>query len=297
MNLPPVLERIQRKHVLYGVVAVAVLVLLVWAFRPKPQPVEFGRVSRGAYEQILQEDGLTRVREKFTVLSPYSGQLLRVQKHAGDRVRRGEVIAFINWDRPTPVPAPATGTILKVIREDAGPIEMGHPIMEIGNTENLEVVIDVLSADAVQVKAGNPVRILRWGGPQPLEAKVRLVEPQAFLKISSLGVEERRVRVVADITTPREVWKEVGDSFRLECQIITHREERGLKVHTGALFRDQTGWAVFRVVKGRAARRVVKLKMRGPLEALVESGLNEGDEVVLYPGDLVTEGSRVKVVQ
>ena len=121
-----------------------------------------------------------------------------------------------------------------------------------------------------------------------------MVQPQAFIKISSLGVEERRVRVLADFVTPAEEWKGLGDNFRLECQIITFRAENVLKVHTGALFRDGDGWAVYRVIKGRAKKTAVKLKMRGALEALVESGLSEGEEVVLYPGDLVVEDSRVK---
>lgn len=294
MNWETIKQKVKRKHLIYAGAVLAFLLMLVWAFRPTSQPVEFAKVEKGVYEQILQEDGTTQVREKFTILSPYSGQLQRVERHPGEAVKKGEVLATVIWDQPTPIRSPETGFILKVLREDAGPIEIGSPIMEVGNTASLEIAIDVLTADAVNVKAGNMVRIVRWGGPQPLAAKVRVVQPQAFIKISSLGVEERRVRVLADIVTPREEWKGLGDNFRLECQIITLRAENALKVHTGALFREGDNWAVYRVIKGRAVKTPVKLKMRGALEALVESGLSEGEEVVLYPGDLVVEGSRVK---
>lgn len=294
MNWETMKQKLKRKHLVYGGLILAVVLLTVWAFRPKSQPVEFAKIEKGVYEQILQEDGTTQVRERFTVLSPYSGQLQRVQRHAGEAVKKGDVLATVLWDHPAAVRSPETGFILKVYREDAGPIEMGQPIMEVGNTASLEIAVDVLTADAVNVKAGNLVRVLRWGGPGPLAAKVRIVQPQAFIKISSLGVEERRVRVLADIVTPAEEWKGLGDNFRLECQIITFRAENALKVHTGALFRDGDGWAVYRVIKGRAKKTAVKLKMRGALEALVESGLSEGDEIVLYPGDLVVENSRVK---
>lgn len=296
MNWKNLKERITKKHLYYGGGGILIVGILAWALRPASQPVELARVTKGAYEQVLQEDGLTRVREKYTVLSPYSGQLMRVERHAGESVKKGEVVAMVLWDAPTAIRSPETGFILKVIREDAGPIEIGQPIMEIGNTASLEVVVDVLSADATSVRPGNAVKILRWGGPQPLEAKVRTVEPQAFIKISSLGVEERRVRVVAELASPREQWKTLGDNFRLECQIVTYRADNVLKIHTGALFRDGENWAVYRVIKGKAKRTPVKLQMRGALEALVESGLSEGDEIVLYPGDLVVEGSRVKEI-
>lgn len=294
MNWETIKQKVKRKHLVYAGLGLGFVLMAAWAFRPTSQPVEFARIEKGIYEQILQEDGTTQVREKFTVLSPYSGQLQRVERHAGEAVKKGEVLATVIWDHPAAIRSPETGSILKVFREDAGPIEMGQPIMEVGNTASLEIAIDVLTADAVNVKTGNVVRILRWGGPQPLAAKVRVVQPQAFIKISSLGVEERRVRVLADILTPREEWKGLGDNFRLECQIITFRADNALKVHSGALFRDGDGWAVYRVIKGRAKKTSVKLKMRGALEALVESGLAEGEEVVLYPGDLVIEGSRVK---
>ena len=286
--------KITVKTATYVGIGVLGLIFLIWALRPSKESVDTARVQRGVYEQIIQEDGVTRVREKYTILSPYSGQLQRVERHAGDTVKKGDTLAIVAWDFMAPIRSPENGSILRVIREDAGPIEIGQPIMEIGNTSSLEVVIDVLSTDSVHIRAGNTVKIPRWGGENALDAKVRLVEPQAFIKISSLGVEERRVHILADITTAREIWAALGDNYRLECQIVVFRQENALKVHTGALFRDGAGWAVFRVVNGKALKTPVTVARRGPLEAMVESGLSENDEVIIYPGDTIKNGSRVR---
>ncbi len=284
-----------RKRLYYlsgAAISALVVVLIVW---PSSQKVEIYRVQRGPYEQTIQEDGTTRVHDKFTILSPYSGQLLRIDRHAGDTVRKGDVVAVILWDQQSPVRSPENGVILQILRADAGPIEMGRPIMEIGNTAFLEIVIDVLTSQAVNISKGNPVRILRWGGPKPLEAKVRVVEPSAFVKISSLGVEERRVRVVADFVSPREEWTGLGDNFRLDCQIVVYRQENALRLHTGAIFRDgEEGWAVFKIVDGKARRTPIKTSRRGQMEALIESGLALGDDVILYPADTIRDGVRVK---
>jgi HlyD family secretion protein len=278
----------------YAAAALIGVAALIWAFSPGSVLVETSIVERGLFEETVQEDGSTRVREKFLLLSPFNGILKRVEKHAGDRVKKGEAVAVVHWDQQTTVRSPESGVILKILREDEGPVEMGQPIMEIGNVRSIEIVIDVLSQDAVNIKSGNAIHIVRWGGDQPLEARVRRVEPQAFVKISSLGVEERRVRVVADIVSPPEVWENLGDNFRLECRVVIHAERGALKVHTGALFREGESWMVYRIIKGRATKTAVQLGRKSTLEAVVKSGLSEGDEVILYPGNAVQEGTKVK---
>ncbi len=268
--------------------------LLIWAFQPKKVNVETAVVRTMTFEDTITEDGVTRVREKYVVLSPYSGSLLRVTRHAGEKVRKGETLASVIWDRETAIASPANGSILKILREDAGPIEIGAPIMEVGDPSSLEVVMEMLTADAVKVSAGNPVRIRGWGGADPLAAKVRLIEPQAIMKISGLGVEERRVRVIADIISPREKWASLGDNFRLECEVIHFRKDGATVVHSGALFRDQDAWAVFRVEKGKARKVKVDVERRGSSQAMIRSGLSAGDEVVVYPGEQIREGVNVR---
>ncbi|MCE9596733.1 MAG: HlyD family efflux transporter periplasmic adaptor subunit [Spirochaetia bacterium] len=287
-------ELITKKRIIYASLTLGGVALLIWMFIPGKTPVEIASVQKGLYEQTVQEDGNTRIKERHVVLSPYSGVLKRVQKHAGDSVRRGETVAIIQWDWTKPIASPANGSILKILREDEGPIEIGQPIMEIGDTHSIEIVIEVLSADAVNIQRGNPVHILRWGGPDSLEGQVRTVEPQAFAKVSALGVEERRVRIIADIVTEKEKWKSLGDNFRLECKIVTYQNPDALKVNSGALFREGDSWSVFRVIKGRARKTPVEIERRGPLETMLKSGLAPGDEVILYPGESVEEGQRVR---
>ncbi|HMU85845.1 MAG TPA: secretion protein HlyD, partial [Leptospiraceae bacterium] len=289
-NIPGLLADSIKKKPVWWILGTATAIVVVLALRPRPQPVETATVRRMTFEDTITEDGVTRVKEKFIILSPYSGNLVRLSRHAGDSVKKGEPVAFVFWDRETAVPSPANGSILKVFREDAGPIEIGAPIVEVGDPSSLEIVLEMLTADAVKVAPGNPIRIRGWGGADPLAAKVRIVEPQAIMKISGLGVEERRVRVLADIISPREKWKTLGDNFRLECEVIHYRQDGALVIHSGALFRDQEGWSVFRVEKGKAHKTKVQVERRGSTQSMIKSGLAEGDEVIVYPGEQIKEG-------
>lgn len=267
--------------------------LVVWALLPSAEPVEVGLVKKGLYEQFVKEEGITRVREKYSILSPVNGVLQRVRLHAGDEVEKGQVLAYVKWDDLRAVRAPGPGRVLRVTRESEGPIQSGQQIMEVGDTGSLEIVIDALTTDAVQIEPGSPVTIERWGGNAPLEGKIRRIEPSAFTKVSALGVDEQRVRILADITSPPETWRSLGDRYRVECRIVVHRAQNALIVPAGALFRSDQQWAVFRIDGGRARLTPVKIAMRGPGQALVSAGLSEGDEVVIYPGDRIKDGARV----
>jgi HlyD family secretion protein len=172
---------------------------------------------------------------------------------------------------------------------------VGAPLLEIGQPADLEVVVDVLSTDAVQIKPGAPVRLLRWGRTEPLEGRVRRVEPAAFTKVSALGVEEQRVNVVIDLTSPAEKWQALGDGYKVDASIIVASLDNVIKVPVSALFRDGGEWAVFTVANGKAARITVQLGRRGGLEAVVEKGLQPGEKVIVHPGDTLGEGRRIKV--
>jgi HlyD family secretion protein len=127
-------------------------------------------------------------------------------------------------------------------------------------------------------------------------ARVRLIEPSAFTKVSALGVEEQRVNVVLDFAGPLDhVWT-MGDGFRVEAHIVTHREEKAIKVPVGALFREGDGWAVFLALDGRAAKRAVKVPRRNGAEAMVEEGLKPGERVIVYPSDALRDGARIEIV-
>jgi HlyD family secretion protein len=198
---------------------------------------------------------------------------------------------------PTEVRSPVNGRVLRVFEESSRVVSAGTPLLELGDPTDLEVVIEVLSRDGAMIHPGTRVLLEQWGGETPLEAVVRLVEPAGFLKVSALGVEEQRVNVIADIITPLEQRSGLGDSFRVEGRIITSESPDVLKAPTGALFRRGTDWATYILRNGRAQLRTVTLGSSSGLEAQVLDGLEEGDEVIVYPGDRVREGLRVKPLQ
>ncbi len=191
--------------------------------------------------------------------------------------------------------SPVDGVVLRRVHESATVVTAGEPIVEVADTSELEIISDYLSKDAVQIRPGMPVRIERWGGKEPLEGVVRTVEPHGFLKISALGVEEQRVWVISDITSPRKLWAHLGDGYRVETQVVLWGSDAVLQVPTAALFRaSDGGWAVFTVSDGRASQQPVEIGQRNGLAAQVLSGLEQGATVVLYPPDSLEDGTRVR---
>jgi len=193
------------------------------------------------------------------------------------------------------VTSPVKGAVLKVVQESEGAVALGAPLIELADPKGLEAVVDVLSQEAVGIRPGMPARIELGQGVAPLAARVRLVEPAAFTKISALGVEEQRVNVVLDFAAPLENLQTIGDGFRVEAHVVVFRQDNALKAPVGALFRDGAGWAVFTVDGARARKRLVKAQRRNGIEALVEDGLQPGERVVVYPSDALKDGARVSV--
>jgi HlyD family secretion protein len=192
------------------------------------------------------------------------------------------------------VRSPITGQILRVFQQSAAVVAAGAPLVEVGDPKDLEVVVDVLSTDAVRIRPGNPVRLEHWGGGRTLDGRVRMVEPQAFTKISALGVEEQRVNVVVDFTSPREERDALGDGYRVEADIVVWQSDNVLKVPVSALFRRGDQWVVFVAKNGRAQVREIELGERNDLEASVQKGLGEGELVVVHPSDEIQDGGRIR---
>jgi HlyD family secretion protein len=193
-----------------------------------------------------------------------------------------------------PIRAPIDGRILKIHHECEGAVRTGEPLLEVGDPSALEVEVDVLSADAVKIKPGMAVLFDRWGGDQPLQGLVRNVEPIGFTKISALGVEEQRVLVISDFTSPPEQWQSLGDGYRVEAQFVLWQQDDVLQVPSSSLFRYQQGWAVFVIEADRAVRRVVEVGQRNGLSAQVLNGLKQGEQVVNHPSDAVEDGIGVR---
>lgn len=401
-------------------VALAALVVagLVWGLRPQPPAVDAAVVKRAPLQVTVEEEGKTRVRDRYVVSAPIAGFLQRLDWKVGDRVRSGDVVARIEppriqsldprtreqnearvrvteaalraagqrvriaeeqlraaqveaayrkdelarattlkksddipqetYDRAAfesrradtdlssaqaraaaarvdietakaeldaaraaligpasqsdgagagqvaVVRSPVSGRVLRVTHESEGAVNPGEELLAIANARALEVEVEVLSADAVKIAPGGRVVFTRWGGPQPLEGRVRVVEPTGFTKISALGVEEQRVRVIVDITSPEEQWNRLGDGYRVEASFILWESASALQIPTGALFRQSEGWAVFVVEDGVARRRAVETGRRSGLAVEILSGLQEGERVITHPDAAVEDGKPVQ---
>lgn len=368
--------------------ALLLVALIVAGMWPKATPVETTRVSIGKLRATVNEEGKTRIRQRYVVSAPVAGQLRRIpfkagaeipstqtvvavidpispalldvrtrmlaeagrdtaaaqleraktqQKFAASELRRSEALhrdktvslqeleqiqlreasaarelvaaeaalrqaeaellefsdAGVTNRQPVGLVAPVTGKVLKVFEESTRAVTVGTPLLEIGDPNDLEVIIEALSRDGATIKPGTPVELEQWGGPEPLQATVRFVEPAAFTKVSALGVEEQRVYVVADLVTPAAQRGSLGDNFRVEARIITWQNERALKVPNGAIFRRGEQWHAYVVNDRHAQLRSVKIGRASNSETEILEGLKEGDEVILYPGDRIKEGLRV----
>ncbi len=194
---------------------------------------------------------------------------------------------------PLELRAPVDGVVLRRLRESASPVRRGEPLVEIANTAALEVVADFLSADAVRMEPGMPVRFERWGGDAPLSGRVRRVEPAGFMKVSALGVEEQRVNVIIDFDEPQEAFGKLGDGFRVEVGVVIWSGEEILTVPTASLVREGTNWSVYAVAEGRARQTAVSIGAMNGSHAELLTDLDAGTKVVLHPPDELTDGARI----
>lgn len=191
--------------------------------------------------------------------------------------------------------APISGTVLRVERQNAGPVTTGAPIMEIGDIEgDLEVVAELLSTDAVQVSPGNRVEITGWGGGQALDGVVARVEPGAFTKVSALGVEEQRVRVIIAFNDAPQPRAGLGAGYRVEVEIVVWEEQEALIAPSSALFREGSGWAVFTAADGQANLTPVEIGRNNGTRVQILGGVEEGDAVILYPGPELEDGAGIE---
>ncbi len=392
-----------RRWVLWIAGAVLAAVAVVVGTRPQPVPAELARVTRGPIAVTIDEEGETRVRDRFVISAPLGGRVLRIELEPGDAVvasetvlavflpsapvlldarSRAEAQAAVETVRAAlgqaeahyeqaaaeaafaraeaeryrrlsrdgivsveqmetaqleldtrqealeaaeyavrtalgelqaarvrlqrfsgrsaaadgeaiEITSPVSGVVLRRLRESESVVPAGETLLEVGDPRQIEVVADYLSKDAVRIRPGQEVLIDRWGGDRPLRGRVRRVEPSGFTKISALGVEEQRVNVVMDITDPPEVRVGLGDGFRVETRVVVWQSEDELKAPTGALFRRDEDWAVFAVEAGRAVLRPIEIGERNAREAQVLDGLAPGQEVIVYPSDSLSDGSRV----
>jgi HlyD family secretion protein len=179
------------------------------------------------------------------------------------------------------------------LQQSEGVVAAGAPLVEVGDPRDLEIVVDLLSTDAVKAEAGQRAIVDGWGGPKPLEGRVRLVEPFGFTKVSALGIEEQRVNVVIDLVSPMEEWSRLAHGYQVDVRIVLSDADDVLSVPLTALYRDGDAWAVFVAAGGRAERRHVEIGRRNGLAAEIVAGLAGGERVVVHPSDRVVHGVRL----
>ncbi|RDD30229.1 efflux transporter periplasmic adaptor subunit [Prosthecochloris sp. ZM] len=247
---------------------------------------EQGAVSKEEYEEVkAARDMLAKEYSAATMTTRSSRFDFDAARAAVDSALEGSFFE---------VRSPRDGLVLKILEKSERIIAAGTPLVEIGDAHDIELVIDVLSSDAVKVAPGMQVVIGEWGGGSALQGRVRFIEPAAVTKISSLGIEEKRVNIIIDLDEPE---RRLGDNYRVQADIVLWRGDNVLQVPVSSLFRGDEDWEVFTVRRGRAIVQPVTIGRRGAYEAEVIDGVREGDLVVVHPTNDLEDGMRVKTLK
>ena len=273
---------------------------------------ELDRAEQLAARQITSQAALDRARQNLRVseAAVETAEAAIAMREADLVNARAQLIGFDDqglataigetWSEDIPLRAPADGRILRIMQQSETTLPAGSPIMEIGDIESeLEVVVDLISSDAVQVEVGDPVIIEDWGGTPALEGEVRRIDPFAITKFSALGVEEQRVPVTVALTGPPEDRAALGHGYRVEARIVVWQNDDALRVPASALFRAGGEWAVFVAADGTATLQTVQIGRNNGIVAEVLGGPAEGDRVILYPSAAIADGVAIaqRVVQ
>lgn len=282
-------------RVVYGGVSLAIVASLWIVFRTKPIEVEKAPVARGAFDEKFFVDGKLRSKNKTTVVAFASGDIDEINIKKGDAIRKGEVITLLHWDFHKKIVSPMDGVVVQVHRESAGPVNRGEPLIDIVDPDEIEIVAEPLTSDALRIKEGGSVEVSGFAEGVTLAARVLNVSRAGFVKISALGVEEERTEVrMTFIDAPKDFLAKVGDNFHVELAFLLSHVEDVLKVPLGALFKADDKWAVFVIQSGKAHLRTIEIAAKNDREALVKSGLQEGEQVILFPSDMIKDQTSVK---
>ncbi len=268
--------------------------------------LEFEKTELGRMKQLFSTGGVAQAAVDAAELKARSAAAELESARFGERIAQFQLetaeAALLRFAKGASeddktariaVRAPIDGTVLRVFQESAGPVIVGAPLLELGDRNAMEVVIELLSTDAVQIKPDALVQIDRWGGEQSLEGRVRLVEPSGYTKVSALGIEEQRVNVIADFTGESAQWSVLGDNFRVHARIVVWQKADAIKIPISALFRQGSAWAVYTLLNGKAIQKEVEIGRRNQSEAEVLKGLDEGDTLIVHPSDQVKNGVTV----
>lgn len=250
-----------------------------------------GKQAAATIEEVRHAELEAELRRQELVSAEFA---TRAAAHEAD-MARAALRSFNGHisDESFTVTSPIEGLVLRVIQESAGVVQPGTPLLEIGDPSRMEIVAELLTADAVRVRPAAKARVLRWGG-SALEAHVRTIEPAAVSRISALGVEEQRATVVIDLDAPRSSWSALGDGYRVEVEIVLEERRDVLHLPVGAIFRRDRKWAGFKAKNGRAELIPLELGTRGDDRVEIASGAAEGDTLILHPSEKIAAGIRVE---
>ncbi|HXU07683.1 MAG TPA: efflux RND transporter periplasmic adaptor subunit [Blastocatellia bacterium] len=250
--------------------------------------VEGGVISRQSLEQARNAETISKNElEAARFKAQAAASEVNVAKAGLIAIESGQRGA----NRIVTLRSPVRGRVLRVIEKSERVVTSGTPIVVVGDPRKLEVVVDLLSTDAVKVRPGAAMLLENWGGEAPIRARVRTVEPSAFTKVSALGIEEQRTNIVADFVDPPGP---LGDGYRVEARIVIWEADGVLKIPSSALFRHGDGWSCFVVENGKAIRRDVEIGHRSQFEAEVLSGINEGAPIIVHPTNQIGDGAKVE---
>ncbi len=278
--------------IIYSFIAILFVLSILFLLKPKVIEVETTKIQSKNFVETLQVDGKVKSKRKVTITARAMGDLGPVDLEVGDLLAKGDIITRLKWDFTEPVRAPISGIVSKVYRESAGPIARGEPIIEIIDPQSLQIEAEVLTTEAVKIPFGAPVNIEGWGNEKPLQGKVTKVSRAGFMKLSALGIEEEKTLVFIEMLNPPA--NLLGDNFHVELDIHLSEEEAVLTLPLGALFKHNEQWALYTVEKNRARLKIVNISKRNNSEAVVTEGLHEGAEVILFPGDRISDKTRVR---
>lgn len=262
---------------------------------------EFNRAEQLRQENTISIRELDLARHDFQIARAAhetAVAALAVSRHELERARAqllepGDQAESRTVQAKLPIRAPVDGTLFALRRESAGIVAAGEALMEIGDTRQLEVVVDLLSTDAVKVRGGQRVIISDWGGEGLLEGRVKRVEPFATTRVSALGIEEQRVNTVIDLTSPKDQRPNLGHGYQLEVRIVLWEGDDVLTIPLTALVRHDDGWAVFVEESGRARLRTVVPGRQTSLEVEIIEGLVSGERIVRYPSNQIRDSVRI----
>ena len=390
------------KRIAMWAVPVAIVLALVWGFATPARSMKLAGVVRAPYVEGFEEEGRTRLRERYLIASPVIGVVQRIVLEPGDRVQVGQVLATVmpsvsvlldpgrraqaqaelragvaaseaaqqrlreaqaarelavseharlrdlaargavsesaldaaaaqaaqaqageraaraermaarqreaaarallaqegkGGGESIALQSPIDGVVMRRYVESSVPVVSGQPLLELGNPGQIEIEVEALSTDAVKLRPGMAAKVLRWGGEGELSGQVARIEPGGFTKVSALGVEEQRTKVILQFVGEPGQWAALGDAYRVEVAFVLRAEEAALVVPASAVFRQGSGWAVYAEVDGRARLREIAVRGFGARQVEVASGLKVGERVVVFPDDQLHDGVRLHATE